>query len=53
MWKLRLRKSNEVAMQIYSIRIKIGDVEAEVTGPKDWVEKQIYRIIIICKRGRG
>jgi hypothetical protein len=36
-------------MMEYSIRIRIGDVEAEVSGPKEWVEKQIKIIIDICK----
>jgi len=37
-------------MQNYIIRIRIGDTEAEVSGPKLWVEKQIKLIIEICRK---
>ena len=36
-------------MRQYKIRIKIDNVEAEVEGPKSWVEKQIEKIIKIVK----
>jgi len=40
-------------MRPYRIRITIGDTEAEVEGPKRWVEKQIEMIIAICKKYSG
>ena len=34
-----------------TIRIKIGNIEAEVSGPKLWVEKQIEKMIKLIKGG--
>ena len=44
-----IMKGEKNMFQVCTIRIKIGDVEAEVTGPKSWVEKQIEKIIKIVK----
>jgi hypothetical protein len=42
-------KMEDMYPVVVTIRIRIGNVEAEVSGPKSWVEKQIEKIIEIVK----